>query len=253
MNTHQGALAGARDVLPGAAIPLYARVKALILRNIGDGTWPRDRRLPSEHDLVALTGASRMTVHRALRELTHAGVLHRVQGVGTFVAAPMARSGLIEIEDIAQEIRRRGAVHGSRVLLLDRVEAPGEVMSAFGEPGCRRPFHSVLVHSEDGTPVQHEERYVDPELAPDYGRQDFSARTPFDYLIEAVPLTEFEHVISAVAASPAIAAALDLPQGAPCLRLDRRTWSGARIATVNRLTYAGERCRLATRRVVSTS
>lgn len=237
--------------LPAEASPLYARVKAMILRNIGDGTWPRDRRLPSEHDLVAATGASRMTVHRALRELTQAGVLHRVQGVGTFVAAPAGRSGLIEIEDIAAEIRRRGGVHASRVLLLDRVEAPRAVAELFGWPGRRRAFHSLVVHSEDGTPVQHEERFVDPELAPDYGRQDFSARTPFDYLIEAVPLTEFEHVISAVAAPPAMATALDLSPGAPCLRLDRRTWSGARVATVNRLTYAGERCRLATRRVIS--
>lgn len=253
MTGPRGALSAGKEALPAAASPLYARVKALILRNIGDGTWARDRRLPSEHDLVALTGASRMTVHRALRELTSAGVLHRVQGVGTFVAAPVARSGLIEIEDIAREIRRRGGVHASRVLLLDRAEAPGEVAAAFGLPGCRWPFHSVVVHSEDGTPVQHEERFVDPELAPDYGRQDFAARTPFDYLIEAVPLTEFEHVLSAVAASPAVAAALALPRGAPCLRLDRRTWSGARVATVNRLTYAGERCRLTTRRVVSSS
>lgn len=237
--------------LPEAASPLYARVKALILRNIGDGTWPRDRRLPSEHDLVALTGASRMTVHRALRELTSAGVVQRVQGVGTFVAAPVARSGLIEIEDIAAEIRRRGGIHASRVLALGRMEAPGEVAAAFGFAAPRPVFHSVVVHGEDGTPLQHEERFVDPELAPDYGAQDFAARTPFDYLIEAVPLTEFEHVITAVAASVEIAEALDLAPGAPCLRLDRRTWSGTRVATVNRLTYAGERCSLSTRRMVS--
>ena len=242
-----------RAALPEAASPLYARVKALVLRNIGDGTWRHDRRLPSEHDLVALTGASRMTVHRALRELTSAGVLHRVQGVGTFVAAPVARSGLIEIADIAEEIRRRGGVHAARVLALGCVEAPAAVAAAFDVPGRRRVFHSVVVHSENGTPVQHEERFVDPELAPDYGAQDFSARTPFDYLIEAVPLTEFEHVISAVAASAEIATALDLQPGAACLRLDRRTWSGTRVATVNRLTYAGERCSLATRRVVSTA
>lgn len=235
--------------LPDAASPLYARVKALILRNIGDGTWPRDRRLPSEHDLVALTGASRMTVHRAVRELTSEGVLHRVQGVGTFVATPVARSGLIEIEDIAREIRRRGAVHGSRVLALDRLETSRDLAAEFGFAEPHPVFHSVVVHSEDGVPVQHEERFVDPDLAPGYGAQDFSARTPFDYLIEVAPLTEFEHVISAVAASAEIAAALAVAVNSPCLLLHRRTWSGARVATVNRLTYAGN-CSLATRRKV---
>lgn len=237
-----------RGALPEAASPLYARVKDMILRNIGDGTWSRERRLPSEHDLVALTGASRMTVHRAVRELSAAGVLRRVQGVGTFVAAPAARSGLVEIEDIADEIRRRGHAHASRVLSLGRLEASRDVAAQFGFSGRRRVFHSVVVHLEDGVPVQHEERFVDPDLAPDYGAQDFSLRTTFDYLVEATPLTEFEHVISAVAAPAEVAARLDLVPGAPCLLLHRRTWSGERVATVNRLTYAGERCSLATRR-----
>ena len=48
-------------------------------------------------------GASRMTVHRALRELTHEGRLIRVQGVGTFVAPGYEQrleSGLERLESI---------------------------------------------------------------------------------------------------------------------------------------------------------
>lgn len=37
---------------------------------------------------MAQYGFSRMTINRALRELTDEGVLVRLQGVGTFVAEP---------------------------------------------------------------------------------------------------------------------------------------------------------------------
>ncbi|MCQ4034039.1 GntR family transcriptional regulator, partial [Klebsiella pneumoniae] len=44
--------------------------------------------IPSEAELVAQFGFSRMTINRALRELTDEGLLVRLQGVGTFVAEP---------------------------------------------------------------------------------------------------------------------------------------------------------------------
>ena len=56
-----------------------------------------------------------------------------------------------------------------------------------------------------------------------------------------------EHVISAVAADAETAALLMLKPGDPCLLLDRRTWSGTAVATVNRLVYAGHRYSLGSR------
>jgi GntR family histidine utilization transcriptional repressor len=63
--------------------------------------------------------------------------------------------------------------------------------------------------------------------------------TTYDYLQRATPLTEVEHVISAVPADDFAARHLDLRTGDPCLLLYRRTWSGSVVATVNRLVYAG--------------
>ncbi|TIP32090.1 MAG: GntR family transcriptional regulator, partial [Mesorhizobium sp.] len=70
------------SALPDTASPLYEKVKEYILTNIGTGKWSKDRKLPSENEFVAALGVSRMTVHRALRELTSAGFLIRLQGVG---------------------------------------------------------------------------------------------------------------------------------------------------------------------------
>ena len=98
------------DVLSDSASPLYEKVKDFVLGNIGSGKWARNTRLPSENELVSALGVSRMTVHRALRELTSEGHLRRIQGVGTFVAPPKPQSTLIEISNIATEIRGRGLI-----------------------------------------------------------------------------------------------------------------------------------------------
>ena len=49
-----------------------------------------------------------MTANRALRELSADGFLSRVPGVGTFVKEPPARSSLLELRNIAEEIAQRG-------------------------------------------------------------------------------------------------------------------------------------------------
>ena len=69
-------------------LPRYSRVKRMITDRIDSGEWQPRHRIPSESELVRDLGVSRMTINRALRELTLDGRLIRVQGVGTFVATP---------------------------------------------------------------------------------------------------------------------------------------------------------------------
>lgn len=235
------------NTLPDSASPLYEKVKDYVLGNIGSGKWPRNQKLPSENDLVTSLGVSRMTVHRALRELTSQGHLLRIQGVGTFVAPPKPQSTLIEVNNIANEIRARGNRHRSAVVVLETIQPQPELIVAF-EFGRSQPvFHSLVIHFENDSPVQLEERFVNPAIAPGYLEQDFTTTTTYDYLQQSTPLTEVEHIISAVPADAETAAHLSIGAGEPCLLMHRRTWSGATIATVNRITYVGSRYSLGSR------
>jgi GntR family histidine utilization transcriptional repressor len=225
--------------LPDAARPLYERVKEYVLGNLRSGVWAREQQIPSENDLVATLGVSRMTVHRALRELTAEGILIRIQGVGTFVAVPRTQSALIEINNIAEEIAARGHRHRAEVLLVERIATSPELTLAFEFPRRRDVHHSLVVHFENDLAVQLEERFVNLALVPDYDRQDFTRTTTFAYLMQTTPVTEVEHVISAIAADSRTAQHLDIALGSPCLLLRRRTWTGAQVATVSRLTYVG--------------
>lgn len=234
--------------MTGTALPLYRRVKSYVMDRIVSGAWPTDQRLPSENDLVSTLGISRMTVNRALRELTSAGYLLRIQGVGTFVAPRKPLSTLIEVNNISGEITARGSVHRAEVIRLETLRAtPADLTRAFEFRQPQPVGHSIVLHFENDTPVQIEERFVNAALVPDYPRQDFTRMTTFDYLQAATPLTEVEHVISAIPADTEMAHHLQLHAGEPCLSLYRRTWSGSAIATVNTFVYAGRRYSLGSR------
>ena len=90
------------------AVALYQQIKDLVSRQIQDGTLGPGDRLPSEHELVAKFGMSRMTVNRALRELAAQGRIVRIAGVGSFVSEQKPHLTLLRIANLASEIRQRG-------------------------------------------------------------------------------------------------------------------------------------------------
>ncbi|CAD5107320.1 histidine utilization repressor [Zestomonas carbonaria] len=224
--------------------PLYARVKQMITQQILNGTWPPHHRVPSESELVSELGFSRMTINRALRELTAEGLLVRMQGVGTFVAEPKGQTALFEVHNIADEIASRGHTHRAEVIVLEEVRATPEQAMALDLREGQRLFHSQLVHFESGVPVQIEERYVNPAVAPDYLGQDFTRITPNAYLMALAPMTEGEHVVEAVLGTPAECKLLKIDRGEPCLMIRRRTWAGRVAVASTRLLYPGSRYRL---------
>jgi GntR family histidine utilization transcriptional repressor len=230
-----------------AAVPRYERVKRHILDGIRKGRWAEGDRLPSEHELRERLGVARMTVNRALRELADAGLVRRVQGAGSFVARPPRRAPLIEIRDIAEDIAARGLRHGVRVLRQERVRADATLAAAFQLRTGATLLHSLLLHFEDGIPLQIEERYVTPAFAPHYLEQDFSRVTPSHYLRSIAPATEVEHTVNAVLPDARAARLLALARGEPCLRLVRQTWVGSQPATRATFTYPGARYSLGSR------
>jgi GntR family transcriptional regulator, histidine utilization repressor len=234
---------------PNAAAPKarYLTVRDHIRKKIRSGQWKPGDRVPSEHELVAAFGLSRMTINRAVRELADQGELVRYAGVGTFVGEQKPQSGLLRVANIADEIRARGHEYSCDVVLVARESASLEVSAALGLRTGDGVFHSVCLHRENSVAVQLEDRYVNPKVAPAFLSQDFTRIRPTEYLLEAVPLDEVEHVVDAVNPTKKEAALLDVGPAEPCLVLTRRTWSGPDVVTFVRCLHPGSRYRLGSR------
>ncbi len=225
--------------------PRYAMIKRLILAKINSGEWAANHQIPSEKELSTSLGVSRMTVNRALRELTSQGALIRLQGVGTFVSENKMESALMSVRNIADEIKAYpDHEHRTEVLVLEHVPATAELASILNIKPRQTTFHSLLLHFDNELPVQLEDRHVNGETAPDYLKQDFTRQTPNAYLSAVAPLTEAEHIVEAVLPTAQEAVWLRIAPPEPCLQLRRKTWSGSKVVTWVRLLYPGSRYRL---------
>jgi GntR family transcriptional regulator, histidine utilization repressor len=224
--------------------PLYEQIKTVIDRRIEIEEWPANFQVPSEEELAGEFGASRLTVRRALRELQADGVLVRIQGRGTFVIGPRMQCAIFNLPDITEEITYSGGAHTCRVLAhaaLGR-ESPGRNMLQLPSDGV--VFHSRLLHLEDGTPIQLEDRYVNAAEAPGYIDQDFTKTSPHSWLVRETTVTTVDNTIRAIRADEETRQHLQIDANQPCLLLDRSTWRDGVPVTRSRFISPGDRYRL---------
>ena len=219
----------------------YAAIKKYVVEGIGRGEFRPGDRIESEAEMIKRFGVSRATANRALRELQDAGVLVRLPGVGSFVADPSAKGHIIEIRNIADEIRARGHQHSAMVVKNAAEKANRKSAPLLGVEIGTPIFHSVIVHYEAAIPIQLEERYVLGAAAPGYEEADFTRTTPNEFLMKAAPLERVDHVVRAVVPSADAQQLLGIRESEPCLLLIRQTWSRSRLVSYAQLTHPGSR------------
>lgn len=223
------------------AVPAFQRIKDHVLHQIHSGQWAQGDAIPSEAMLVKQFGVSRMTVNRALRELSDDQTLVRVQGSGTFVAQQKYQSTLVQLRNIAEEIAARGHVHRGELQRLERSKADAALTRQFELPAQQTLFHSVVLHYENDLPIQLEDRHVNPAVAPDYMDLDFSSQTPNAYLMRVAPLQGVQFSIEAVMPPVEVAEMLRMAPAEPCLVLRRKTLSQGQVASVSALWHPASR------------
>ncbi|MBD3896262.1 histidine utilization repressor [Halomonas sp. ML-15] len=228
----------------GSSPPLYLQIQQHLLEKIHSGIWPADHQIPPEEQLARDFGVSRMTANKAIRDLVQQGYLTRQPGLGTFVTDRKAESSLVDVHNIAEEVRSRGHQYANRVLTSEAIAADDEVALRLGVRLGTRVFHTLIVHRENDVPIQLEERYVNPRWVPDYLDTDFTRHTPNEVLVAACPITDIEHVVEAILVDATTAEHLDTDTRHPCLSMIRRTWSGENLISYARLIHPGERYKL---------
>lgn len=228
------------------SLPLYRQIEQYLLEQIQNGSFPVNHKIPAEKQLACDFGVSRMTANKAIARLVQDGYLSRHAGLGTFVTDRKAESSLLELHNIADEVRARGFVYSNDVICLESLPADDAIALNLGIPLYTSVFHSILVHRENNLPIQLEDRYINPRWVPHYLQTDFSQHTPNEVLVSNCPLSHMEHIVEATLASEQEAQWLEMPPAGACLSLLRRTWSGDNLISYARLIHPGKRYKLRT-------
>jgi GntR family histidine utilization transcriptional repressor len=131
------------------------------------------------------------------------------------------------------------------VVHLQREEAaPAALALQLGLAKGAPVFHTLIVHHDDGVPLQCEDRYVNPAAAPGYLQADFTRITPTRYLLEVAPMWDAQYTLEASLATAQEARLLGIERSEPCLVMVRRTVFGGVPITLARLVHPGSRYQL---------
>ena len=109
-----------------SASPLYRQLMQRLRSDIAAGVYPVHSRIPSEQEFCEKYQVSRVTVRKALAELTREGLLRRMQGKGTFVCAPRIHQSLRDVNSFHEACRVMGSKPGTKVIAAHVVEAEEE-------------------------------------------------------------------------------------------------------------------------------
>ena len=198
-------------------VPRYVEIEQS-LRERAAALQP-DSPLPSEAQLCEEFGVSRMTARAAVQRLVQDGLVYRVPGRGTFVAASRANRTAAHILSFSDEMRRQGRTPSSRVIERRRRRANPEEERRLGVSEIvvlRR------VRLADGKPVAVERATFPADYVGDALDGDLERQSLFQTLVAAglVPTTG-SAALAAEAASAEDARLLRVRKGAPLL-VERR-------------------------------
>jgi len=226
------------------APPLHQRIRSDIETRILTGVWPPGASIPSEHDLMAEYGCSRMTVNKVLSALAVQGVITRRRRAGSVVAAPSMDKAILNIRDFSLDAARTGKAYAYDIQhrAIEQVNALTATRTGLA-PGTEALAINTL-HRFEGVPEAYEERIIHLAAVPAAREESFATLPPGTWLLKQVPWSEAEHVIRAINASPALAKRLNIATGAACLLVERRTFQGKVLITEARIFYPGEQHRL---------
>lgn len=109
-----------------SSTPLYVQLKDIIKKDITNGTYKRGQKIPPELELQKIYNISRITIRKALQELTDEKILERRRGKGTFVADIKLERSLTKLMSFTQTCEAQGLIPGGRII-KNVIEDPTEL------------------------------------------------------------------------------------------------------------------------------
>lgn len=204
-------------------------IRARILNRIYQ---PGDK-LPRDKDIALELGCARTTVHRAMQDLSLAGLVERKRKGGTHVRTDPVTRATFDIPITRREVEQRGAKYNYQMISRELEDTPMEIMARFGIQRPARMLHVKALHLADNRPYILEDRWIDTNSTPDILEVDLATESANEWLVRHSPYSRLEVRFSAVNADEKSAKYLATPLGSALFVIERTTWIGpAPITTV---------------------
>jgi GntR family transcriptional regulator len=203
-------------------LPLHAQLEQALREQLLLGQWAAGDLFPSERDLMQRARVSRATVRQALSSLMHAGLLRRIHGRGTFVAAPQIEQSLHAAYSFAEQIQQLGRSLTDRVIQRKVMPADAELARALGIVAGEPLIHIQRLRLLDSIPFTLDNFFIAQRICPDL------LSAPLDGSLYRLltdrydlPVLRCTDTLEPAVADRAMAVFLSVAPGAPLMHIER--------------------------------
>jgi GntR family transcriptional regulator len=204
--------------------------------------------IPSERQLSADLGVSRLTVRAALDALAREGHLVRRRGSGTYVQHPKIAQELT-MTSFSEDMRRRGMVPGSRTVSLARELAGARLGRALQVSPAEKILVIKRLRLADGEPMAIETLHLPEQLVPGLEPEDIDRGSFYELLggRYGIRIAEGTQAIEPTVTDEEESEALGVPLHSPAFLFERtsRDAEGRTFEFVQSV-YRGDRYRIVT-------
>lgn len=200
----------------------YHQIADELRESINSARLARGQRLPSESELMAQHGVSRVTVRRALEVLRAEGLVESRRGFGWMVTIAPFRTDLSTLSTIERHLIDAGAHSERRIIGFGFVPSPEPVRELLGD---RTVLEVRRIHLADGEPFARVTVWCPETVGAHLSRDDVERASFLDQL--PVEIGGATQTIGAGAASADDAELLNVPPQSPVLTVERVTSSVA--------------------------
>lgn len=219
--------------------PLYLQIARSIRRQINEGRIAQGEALPSERDLCELTGASRVTIRKAVDQLINEGLLWRKQGSGTFVSERIEMPATY-LGGFTEDARARGQEPGSVWLIRNYANPTREEAAKLKVSTSSVVARLGRVRLSGGEPLAIEHAVVVESLLPPIEEIGDSLYAALDS--KGNKPQKGRQKVRASLASPTEAGLLSIQENSEVLRIERVTWlDDGTVIEFTRSAYRGDR------------
>jgi GntR family transcriptional regulator len=226
------------------AVPLYRQLYRNFRKAIDNGTLAVGERLPSERQIAAEHGISRITARKAMAILRQEGYVCSFQGKGAFVSQSVSHTfAHTAVRGFSEIILNMGMTPSSRMLSCDVVSVTGEIADHLHVRNHDQAIKIRRLRLANGIPMALESAYLSYPLCAPILHVNLEKSSLYRILQEIVgiALDHADQSLRTVLTADGDIRLLRLEPPSPVVHLKRRTYdvSGRIIEYVESI-YQGE-------------
>ena len=214
------------EIDKNSRVPVYVQVMNMFIRQIEEGNLAEKEKLPTERELCQLYGISRSTVRQVFHELEKDGYVTIIKGRGAFVSQARLHQEMSGFYSFTQDMKKLGKTIST--ILIDFSQVPCD--ERISKKMKCKPGENILrftrVRYADQDPMLIVKTHLLGTRFKNFDHRRLISESLYDMLGNTynVVFSKGRETLQSVIARGDEASLLEIPPGAPCMKIDRYTY-----------------------------